>query len=376
MSKIKRVAVGIATGGLSEVARAAKKGLSGGSSAGDRQGIAIDETAFKQKLAGTGDQQAIRDQQQSQSQRLEDRATGAAPSLAAAQLKAATNRSLAQQLAASQAQRGGSSAARERNLMKSQGQARREVAESSAVAAIQEQQAAEQALAQQLQAQRTTDINLADSDRAAAQALQQLRVSQDTGIQQLNQQAIDASKGRRNQFIQSIGQGATAIAASDENSKKNIKKDGEEKEDSNLMKFAKGFYGIKNKEKKESNATKAAKNLKKIAEPIMKRFSDEDMKQNIKKDKKEEFSSKSFLDALQSYTYEYKDEHKSRPEAGEGKRLSVMAQDLEKAGPVGRSMVMNTPQGKVVDYGRGFGAILAAQAELNKRLKDVEKKKK
>jgi len=53
-----------------------------------------------------------------------------------------------------------------------------------------------------------------------------------------------------------------------------------------------------------------------------------------------------------------------------------MAQDLEKAGKIGKSMVKNTEYGKMVDYGKGFGSILAAQVQLNERLKELEKKKK
>ena len=62
--------------------------------------------------------------------------------------------------------------------------------------------------------------------------------------------------------------------------------------------------------------------------------------------------------------------------AGEGRHLYVMAKDLEKAGPVGKQMVLDTPQGKMIDYGKGFGAMLANQANLNKRLNEVETKKK
>lgn len=370
-SKLKRVAVGVATGGLSEVARAAKKGsvqdtLGVGKFQGSKQNV--DQSSFEQKLADDENQKQIREQQQAQSQRLEARAKGEAPSLAQAQLKSATNRSLAQQLAASQAQRGGSSAARERNLLKSQGQARRELAESSAVAGLQEQQAAEQQLAQQLQTQRATDINLAEADRASAQRLQELLVNENLGVQGLNLSGFQSSQAARAGLISNIGSGLAA-AFSDKNKKMNIAKDGE-KDPTKLMKFAKGFS-----DQSKQNPSGGDGAGKQALQTAMSKISDEDMKKEVKKDG-EEFSSKSFLDALQSYTYEYKNKDKAHPLAGEGKRLSVMAQDLEKAGPVGRSMVIDTPQGKVVDYGRGFGAILAAQAELNKRLKEVEKKKK
>lgn len=106
-------------------------------------------------------------------------------------------------------------------------------------------------------------------------------------------------------------------------------------------------------------------------------MSDETTKENKKKESnvnKQDFNPKSFLDKLQAYSYEYKDSQKNNPEAGEGRFLSPMAQDVEKAGPVGKSMVTNDEQGnKIIDYGKGFGAILASQAHLNERLSQIEK---
>jgi len=90
---------------------------------------------------------------------------------------------------------------------------------------------------------------------------------------------------------------------------------------------------------------------------------------NIKTDIKPK-SPSSFLDHLQSYEYKYK--KPDMPGAGHGNFVSVMAQDLEKAGPVGRSMVQNTPEGKMVDYGKGFGVMLAAMADLHERQKKLE----
>lgn len=109
----------------------------------------------------------------------------------------------------------------------------------------------------------------------------------------------------------------------------------------------------------------------------MYRMSDENKKTDVKAEGKsdsKDFNPKSFLDKLQAYSYEYKEGAKSNPKAGEGRFLSPMAQDLEKAGPVGKSMVEQDPQGnKVVDYAKGFGAILASQAHLNERLSSIEK---
>lgn len=100
-----------------------------------------------------------------------------------------------------------------------------------------------------------------------------------------------------------------------------------------------------------------------------------DENQKTSKDKKDKnFNPKSFLDKLEAVSYEYKDSAKGLPGVSEGRKLGIMAQDLEKAGPVGESMVQEDTEGnKVVDYATGFNAILASQAHLNKRLQEIEK---
>ena len=98
--------------------------------------------------------------------------------------------------------------------------------------------------------------------------------------------------------------------------------------------------------------------------------SDKNVKKDVKDAKNTSMDPEHFLNKLSSSSYKYKDE-----KFGKGTFLSPMAQELEKAGPVGKSMVEDTPEGKMVNYGRGFGAILAAQADLNRRLQKVEGKK-
>jgi len=97
--------------------------------------------------------------------------------------------------------------------------------------------------------------------------------------------------------------------------------------------------------------------------------SDENNKTNIKSGDKE---LKGFVDSLSAKNYEYKENMKNDPLAGKGEFVSVMAQDLEKT-KVGKSMVKDTPDGKVVDYGKGLGTMLASQAALNDRLSSIEK---
>ena len=76
--------------------------------------------------------------------------------------------------------------------------------------------------------------------------------------------------------------------------------------------------------------------------------------------------AQSFLDAIDAYTYRYKD-----PSHGKGQQLSPMAQDLEKT-PIGRQLVVDTPEGKMIDYGKAGGVMMASQAMLNERLSQLE----
>ncbi len=89
--------------------------------------------------------------------------------------------------------------------------------------------------------------------------------------------------------------------------------------------------------------------------------SDVRMKEDIEK-----FDPSEFLNSLTSYKYNYK-----KPEMGEGKHAGVMAQDLEKT-EEGKSMVEDTPEGKKVDYGKGFNTLLASLVDVHHRVKDLE----
>lgn len=96
--------------------------------------------------------------------------------------------------------------------------------------------------------------------------------------------------------------------------------------------------------------------------------SDEDNKENIEDGTPE---IQGFLDSLGTHKYDYKPSAKGLFGAGEGEHYSPMAQELEET-PVGESMVNDTPDGKVVDYGKGFGALASGLGEINERLKRLE----
>lgn len=95
--------------------------------------------------------------------------------------------------------------------------------------------------------------------------------------------------------------------------------------------------------------------------------SDKNVKENIKEAK----GASDWLDALTAFNYNYK-QGKGLPE---GNKTSVMAQDLEKAGPEGKQMVSKTEDGmKVVDYGQGFAAMLAAMVDMKEQLNKIQNK--
>ena len=97
--------------------------------------------------------------------------------------------------------------------------------------------------------------------------------------------------------------------------------------------------------------------------------SDKNSKKNMKKtDGEAREKVGEFLNALDAYSFEYKNE-----KDGKGEHAGVMAQDLEKS-EMGKQMVKDTPEGKVVDFAQGFGALLASVAELNDEVKNLKKK--
>lgn len=90
--------------------------------------------------------------------------------------------------------------------------------------------------------------------------------------------------------------------------------------------------------------------------------SDEQVKEDVK-----EFDPDQFLDSITGYKYKYKNK-----DLGDGSNGGVMAQDLEKT-PEGAAIVEDTPEGKMVDYGKGFGLLLASMAQIHKDMKEDKK---
>lgn len=90
--------------------------------------------------------------------------------------------------------------------------------------------------------------------------------------------------------------------------------------------------------------------------------SDETKKKNIQDPDMDEF-----LNSLHAKSFDYKDSE--APGASDGKNVGVMAQDVEKS-KVGKTMVKNTKDGKMLDMHKGFGVVLAALAALHDKMEN------
>jgi hypothetical protein len=90
---------------------------------------------------------------------------------------------------------------------------------------------------------------------------------------------------------------------------------------------------------------------------------------NAKTDIRTNKETQAFLNALTDNEYRYKDT--SQAGTAPGKQYGPMAQDLEKT-PMGRTAVIEGPNGKMVDSARGFLLALSGLANLNQRLAKLE----
>lgn len=81
---------------------------------------------------------------------------------------------------------------------------------------------------------------------------------------------------------------------------------------------------------------------------------------------------RALLESVEPVAYSYKPG--AAATEGHGRHVGVMAQDLERT-PAGRSMVVDTPRGKMVDGGKMAAASLAAAADLDHRVRALEARK-
>ena len=125
--------------------------------------------------------------------------------------------------------------------------------------------------------------------------------------------------------------------------------------------------GLANQQIKQQDQQQVIQGIAGIGQTIG-MLSDETEKENIKPAKGSANEIETFMNAIKEYNYNYKNKAN-----GTGEKTGVMAQDLEKTA-VGKTMVDENGKGqKVVDTNKAIGAILAGMADLNKKIKKMEK---
>ena len=257
-------------------------------------------------------------------------------------------------------------------------------------------------------------------DRESLMALEKLKVDQNLGIQGINNQAYTATSQARGNLVGGLGQAAAML--SDETKKEDIE-DGSTRTD----KFLKGFSAAlksqsddkgKNPWKGQEQTGKAiGKGLFALgksfagggggaagpvsnmpqsgavaAAPMMvaahglkvpgeaKYPGDDERNDTVpvmtspgevivpRSAASDSDKLEAFVKALSTSEYKYKDE-----KYGKGVHVSPMAQELEKS-ELGRSMVTDTPEGKVVNYAKAGGLLLSTAAMLNDKVEDLDKR--
>lgn len=212
---------------------------------------------------------------------------------------------------------------------------------SAATAMLQQAQQANTAQANALAASQQGNINAGLATRNAMQQAAQANQAA-TGQAQVmrNQEQLQARQMLGGQLGTMMGQGMGAQQAKD-TLNANIEQKNVESQNSLIRGITGGVFG----------AVGAGLGA----------LSDERAKENIHDGSDD---VRDMLDKLEPHSYNYK--------GGSEPHTSVMAQELEKS-KAGSQMVKEAPNGlKMVDYGQGLAAILAAQADLHKRLKAIE----
>lgn len=310
--------------------------------------------------------------------RLRDQMDGKGPSLAQEQLKQGFNQSLKAQMAAAGSARGGAvnAALAMRNLGNSADQMRTGMAGQANMLRLQEQMAAQGQYAGLTNAMRGQDLAWTQMQHQGGMMNTANKQSSLQLNSQLQQQMGLANMNADNQFSLAKYQGdQNTMALNDAQQRALLGYRGsmidrgltaEERNAQMNQDGAKMLYQSSEDQKRRNMALFGG--LVGAGGSMMSSGSqsDERAKTDIKPG---DDKLKSFYDALGVHSYKYK--QPDLPLRGKGEYVSVMAQELEKT-ELGKHMVSEGENGKVVDYGKGFGAILAGQVSFHKRLAKIE----
>lgn len=299
------------------------------------QAAQVDQRQMPQFNFGYQDQ--TRNAQMGLMQQLQAQANGQGPSLAQMQLQRGQESAMANAMAMGASQRGANQAGALRNIGTQQAGIQQGLAADSAQLRMQEQMMAQQQLAGLTGQMRQQDIGASSAQTQFAQQSRQMNdqmvqfyTSQGMSLQDAQLKAqMELEKLRTQQNIEQMKI--------------------EQERDAANKKLAGDVVG--------GAMDMVGGGLGAIS------ASDENLKTDIAPADSDLYE---FLDTLEPHSYSYLDE-----KHGKGERVSVMAQELEKS-PLGEAFVFETDDGKMVDYGKGLGTMLAAQAALHRRLKKLE----
>lgn len=297
-----------------------------------------------------GYQNQSRDAQMLLMQQLQAQASGQGPSLAQLQLQRGQDSALANAMAMGASQRGANQAGSLRAIGTQQAGIQQGLAADSAALRLQEQMQAQQQLMGLTGQMRGQDIGAAG---AQAQFAQQGQKMNDEMVQFYTSQGMslqDAQMKAAQELEKLRVQQNIAMQKMQQESSDSTFRTSQEKQTADVKAGLEGTGMVL--DVIGGGAGAAA-------------MSDENVKTDIAP---ADMKLYEFLDKLDSHSYHYKDE-----KHGKGERVSVMAQELQKS-DLGDEFVFDTEDGLGVDYGKGLGTMLAAQAALHKRLKKLEEK--
>lgn len=309
---------------------------------------------------------------------LQNQANGVGPSLAGGQLQQGVEASLRAQQAAAASSRGRSGfGLAARNLGNQASAMQGNAAMQAAQLRMAEQQSAQQQLGNVAGATRGQDLGYGGMQNQMGQfnAAQQNQFGlANAGFQQganqfnagaqnqfslANQQAAIAGQQTKNQFAgQLLGMGQAADF--NDVSRRMGLYDAQERSKVRAADMAAG-----ERNRQDAAVAGTIGTMAKVATAA----SDERVKTDVKSG---DAKLKSFLSALGTHSYKYKGAAKTSSLGGSGEYVSPMAQELEKT-DLGKHMVSEDATGtKIVDYGKGFGAMLASQAMQQREIESLK----
>ena len=293
---------------------------------------------------------------------------GQGPSVAGSQLQQSTDMNLQAALAQAASSRGGSLGAAQYQLGNARANIQQQAAQQLAQTRIQEQMAARSQLGDVLNSGRGGDLSVAGMNQQnnqfnAGQTNQQSQVQ--GGLNQATGQANLNANVQQEQFKQDmltkLTQGQISYQQYQDQMAVN-----QNQFNAGLANQAYGIdqgVGVQQSAQSTQIAGATIGAIGSMAGMAM--MSDERNKTDIVDG---DGHAKAFLDALVAKNYSYKDE-----KWGAGPRMGIMAQDAEKSA-LGKSFVMDTKNGKMLDVNKALSAALASMAYLNKRVNSIERK--